>query len=571
MRLLYFFCLGIALMSGQTGCQRAPKATDSPRVRMSTPTPPPAVATAPAPTTVVATPVALTPAPRPTPAFDTLLLEPPLDPTGPTPLKREFRAIWIATVDNIDWPTKKGLPVADQQRELRELLDMSQQTGMNAVVVQVRAAADAFYAKSAEPWSEWLTGQQGLAPYPFYDPMEFMIQEARARNLEFHAWLNLDRATFSKTASVAPTNISNQRPDWMVDYGGRRLFNLGLPDVRTYVAATVANIVRQYDVDAIHFDDYFYPFGATGTSFADDSAFAAHNTDGLDKDNWRRQNIDKLIRQIGDSIKHVKPWVKFGISPFGIWKNQKNDPAGSLTFGGQAYYDLYADIRKWAQEDWVDYMVPQIYFSTRFDRANYKTLVDWWVRNRGNHHLYIGQGPYRLGKSTKTDAGWGEASQFSDQVRHNRQYADVTGSVFFSAKSLKTNMGGSLDSLRLNFYRYPALVPTMPWLDATPPGQPQRLTATPAVGSVELQWEAPAQPTPLDQVRTYVVYRTEGLRLPRTTDPRRILAICQPGAACRYTDRTADPKKQYTYVVSATDRLQNESAGVPVVYRGGFN
>ncbi|MBO0949592.1 glycoside hydrolase family 10 protein [Fibrella forsythiae] len=566
MRTVYSIGLLLLLVFGLLRCHRATKSTGSARVVVSTPSAP-TVVSPPTPTTIA---VAKIP-PRPVPVFDTLLLEPPLDAGAAAPIKREFRAVWIATVDNIDWPSKKGLPVVDQQREFMELLDMSQQTGLNAVVVQVRAAADAFYAKSAEPWSEWLTGQQGLAPDPFYDPMEFMIREARSRNLEFHAWLNLDRATFSKTASVAPTNISYQRPGWMVEYGGRKLFNLGLPEVRAYVAGTVANIVRNYDVDGIHFDDYFYPFGAVGQSFADGAAFQAYNTDGLKIDDWRRQNIDKLIRQIGDSIHAVKPWVKFGISPFGIWKNQKSDPDGSVTFGGQAYYDLYADIRRWAREDWIDYMVPQIYFSTRFDRANYKTLVDWWVKNRGNHHLYIGQGAYRLGKNTKTDTGWGEASQLADQMRHNRQYADVTGSVFFSAKSLKTNMANSRDSLRLNFYQHPALIPTMPWLDAIPPGQPQNLKAAPAVDGVELFWQEPTQANELDRVRCYVIYRTDGIRLPRTTDPRRILTICRPEEGTRLVDRTADPKKKYTYVITAMDRLHNESNGSTLVYKGGFN
>ncbi|XWW47156.1 family 10 glycosylhydrolase [Fibrella sp. USSR17] len=566
MRTVYHIGLALFAVFSLLRCHRSPKPSESARVVVSTPKAS-TVATPPTPATAAVTKIA----PRTVPLFDTLLLEPPLDAGPIAPPKREFRAVWIATVDNIDWPSKKALPVADQQREFIELLDMSQQTGLNAVVVQVRAAADAFYAKSAEPWSEWLTGQQGLAPSPFYDPMEFMIQEARARNLEFHAWLNLDRATFGKNASVAPTNISYQRPNWMVEYGGRKLFNLGLPDVRAYVAGTVANIVRHYDVDGIHFDDYFYPFGAVGSSFADDAAFQQYNADGLKREDWRRQNIDKLIRQISDSIHAVKPWVKFGISPFGIWKNQKNDPEGSVTFGGQAYYDLYADIRRWAKEDWVDYMVPQIYFSTRFDRANYKTLVDWWVKNRGNHHLYIGQGAYRLGKNTKTDTGWGEASQLADQMRHNRQYADVTGSVFFSAKSLKTNMASSRDSLRASFYQYPALIPTMPWLDATPPGQPQNLKAAPAIDGVELFWQEPAQDTELDRVRCYVIYRTEGIRLPRTTDPRRIINICLPDGGTRFVDRTADPKKRYTYVITAVDRLHNESTGSTLVYKGGFN
>ena len=553
------------LAVGLTRCHRNPQQGDSGRVVVNTPLPtPPTQHTV---AVAMPTPPKLTPKPAP----DTLLLEPPVDGGLATSPKREFRAVWIATVDNIDWPSKKGLPAADQQREFTELLDMSQQTGLNAVVVQIRAAADAFYAKSSEPWSEWLTGQQGLAPDPFYDPLEFMIRESRARNLEFHAWLNLDRATFSKNASVCTTNICYQRPNWMVEYGGRKLFNLGLPDVRAYVAGTVANIVRNYDVDGIHFDDYFYPFAASGQSFADETTFQLYNADGLKKDDWRRQNIDKLIRQIGDSIHAVKPWVKFGVSPFGIWKNQKNDPEGSLTYGGQAYYDLYADIRKWAKEDWVDYMVPQIYFSTRFDRANYKTLVDWWVKNRGNRHLYIGQGTYRLGHNTRTDSGWAQPAQMADQMRHNRQYPDVTGSVFFSAKSLRDNLGKSRDSLRTDFYKYPALVPTMPWLDATPPGQPRDLKCAPAQDGIELFWQEPNQPTELDKVRYYVVYRTDGSRLPRTTDPRRILTTWLPETGTRLVDKTADPKKGYTYVITSVDRLHNESVGSTVVYRGGMN
>ncbi|MEZ0612129.1 glycoside hydrolase family 10 protein [Fibrella sp. WM1] len=561
MRIICSVGLVMLLLLSLLRCQR-PTKPEPPKKTITTAIPEP-----------VTPPVSVTVAaiqPRPI-VSDTLLLEPPIIDSSGTlpPLKREFRAVWIATVDNIDWPSKKGLPVADQQREFLELLDMSQQTGLNAVVVQIRAAADAFYAKSSEPWSEWLTGQQGLAPDPFYDPMEFMIREARARNLEFHAWLNLDRATFSKVASVAPTNISFQRPNWMVEYGGRKLFNLGLPEVRAYVAGTVANIVRNYDVDGIHFDDYFYPYAVAGQTFADDATFQQFNPDGLKKDDWRRQNIDKLIRQIGDSIQVTKPWVKFGISPFGVWKNQKNDPQGSLTYGGQAFYDLYADIRKWAREDWADYIVPQIYFSTKFDRANYKVLVDWWIKNKGNRHLYIGQGPYRLGRGS--EAGWLEPKQLGDQLRHNRQYADVLGSVFFSAKSLKNNLLACRDTLQTRFYQHPALVPTMPWLDDVPPGQPQNAKAAPLTDGIELFWEEPAQPTELDRVRYYVVYRTEGVRLPRTTDPRRILAIRPAEQGTRLIDRSADPKKRYTYTITAFDRLHNESAATSVVYRAGVN
>lgn len=478
---------------------------------------------------------------------------------GQAPPKREFRAVWIATVDNIDWPTRKGLPTADQQREILAMFDQQQQMGLNAVVVQIRSAADAFYAKSSEPWSEWLTGQQGLAPDPFYDPLEFMIEQAHQRGLEFHAWFNLDRATFSKSASVAPTNIVHRRPEWMLEYGGRKLFNLGIPAVRSYIAGIVANVVREYDVDGIHFDDYFYPYAEPGQVLRDDSTYQAHYN-GMLKADWRRNNVTRLVAELRDSIRANKPWVKFGISPFGIWKNQRSDPEGSLTNGGQSYYDIYADSRKWVREGLIDYIVPQVYFSSEFGRAPYRTLVEWWSRNTGKVHLYVGQGAYRVGRGSERDPGWGRATEFPDQMRYNRQQKAVLGSVFFSAKSLKTNPLAIRDSLQTNFFRYPALVPTMPWLDSIPPLAPRELKAATVPEGIELFWQQPAPALDGDGASAYIIYRFEGRR-PRLMldDPRFIIARCFGEASTRFVDKSADLKKKYVYVVTAIDRLQNES------------
>lgn len=479
--------------------------------------------------------------------------------SGPMPPKREFRAVWVATVDNIDWPSKKGLPVADQQHEIVEMFDQQQQMGLNAVVVQIRSAADAFYAKGSEPWSEWLTGQQGLAPDPFYDPLEFMIEQAHQRGLEFHAWFNLDRATFGKLASVAPSNIIYRRPEWILTYGGRKLFNLGVPAVRSYIAGIVANVVREYDVDGIHFDDYFYPYAVAGQTLRDDSTYQA-NYNGMRKDDWRRDNVTKLIVELRDSIRANKPWVKFGISPFGIWKNRVNDPEGSATNGGQSYYDLYADTRKWVRDRLIDYIVPQVYFSSEFTRVPYKTLVDWWTRNSGSCHLYIGQGAYRVGHGSERDPGWGRATEFPDQMRYNRQQQSVQGSVFFSAKSLMTNPLAIRDSLQTNFYRYPALVPTMTWLDSIPPLPPRDLKAADTAGGIELFWQQSAQALDGDGANSYVVYRFEGKRPPLlTSDPRYIVARCIGASSTRFIDKTANPGKKYVYVVTALDRLHNES------------
>jgi uncharacterized lipoprotein YddW (UPF0748 family) len=485
----------------------------------------------------------------------------------PAPPKREFRAAWIATVDNIDWPSKKGMMADIQQRELLEYFDQQQQMGFNAVVVQIRSAADAFYAKSSEPWSEWLTGQQGLAPEPFYDPLEFMIEEAHQRGLEFHAWFNLDRAVASPRASVASTNIIHQKPEWMLTYGGKKLFNLGVPAVRSYIAGIVANVVREYDIDGIHFDDYFYPYAIAGQVLKDDSTYQA-NYNGMKKDDWRRDNVTKLVIELRDSIRAYKPWVKFGISPFGIWKNQRNDPDGSATNGGQSYYELYADTRKWAREGLIDYIVPQVYFSSEFNRVPYKTLVDWWTKNTGKAQLYIGHAAYRVGKGSERDPGWWRESQFPDQVRYNRQQQRVQGSVFFSARDLKKNPMAIRDSLRTNFYRYTALVPTMPWLDSIPPLPPRNLKAADTAEGVELTWHQSAEAMDGDGANAYLVYRFDGRQARvKLDDPRFIIARCNGEEATHFIDKTAEPGKRYTYVVTALDRLNNESREVLVRIR----
>ncbi|MFD2572306.1 family 10 glycosylhydrolase [Spirosoma soli] len=559
MRSFAYVCLVLTAFLVNSCRQAKPVATKKP---LSKPAPSRPVAVKPAP------PKPKNTEPKPTTAVvvapvDTLETEEVAD-LSPAPPKREFRAAWIATVDNIDWPTKKGLPVPDQQREFVSMLDQQQQMGLNAVVVQVRSAADAFYAKSSEPWSEWLTGQQGLAPEPFYDPLEFMIEQAHQRGMEFHAWFNLDRATFSKAASVAPTNIIYRKPEWILDYGGRKLFNLGIPDVRSYIAGIVANVVREYDVDGIHFDDYFYPYAIAGQVLADDVTYQA-NFNGMKKNDWRRDNVTKLVVEIRDSIRANKPWVKFGISPFGIWKNQRNDPDGSATDGGQAFYDLYADTRKWVRDGLIDYIVPQVYWSSEFGRVPYKTLVEWWTRNSGKCHLYIGHGAYRVGRGSERDPGWGRLTEFPDQMRYNRQQPVVQGSVFFSAKSLRDNPLGIRDSLQTNFYRHTALVPTMPWLDSIPPLPPRDLKVATTPEGVELFWQQPAEALDGDGANSYLIYRFEGRRPHlRLDDPRFIIAKCIGESTTRYVDKTADSKKKYVYVVTAVDRLNNESREVVV-------
>ncbi|GAB2794953.1 glycoside hydrolase family 10 protein [Rhabdobacter roseus] len=471
------------------------------------------------------------------------------------PPKREFRAVWIATVDNIDWPSRKNMTPAQQRQEFAELLNFHKGVGMNAVFVQVRAAGDAFYAKSPEPWSEWLTGEQGRAPEPFYDPLEFMVKEAHRRGLEFHAWLNLNRLVHKSSTSVSAQNISRTKPNWILSYDGYKLFNFGLPEVRQFITDMTVNVARHYDVDGIHFDDYFYPYAAPGQVLQDDATYRQYGQGFANKNDWRRHNINLLIQQIHEALEALNPRLKFGISPFGVWRNHREDANGSETFGGLASYDhLYADTRKWLMEGWVDYIAPQVYFSSGFKKVPFRNLVDWWAENQFDRHLYIGQSAYRVGYQD-TDKTWQNAAEIPNQVRYLRaQGAD--GSVFFSSRSLRGNSLGFVDSLRTHLYQYPALVPTMPWKDNVPPLAPQNLKATLAPEGLELLWEQPEPAEDGDTARYYVVYRFDSEEKPSARDARRIIGLCHEGE--RFVDKTMEPGRKYLYYVTAVDRLHNE-------------
>jgi uncharacterized lipoprotein YddW (UPF0748 family) len=387
----------------------------------------------------------------------------------------EFRGVWIATVDNIDWPQKGDYNVESQKADFIRLLDMHLRNGMNAVVVQVRPATDAFYASPYEPWSQWLTGTQGKAPFPFYDPLQFMIEEAHKRGMEFHAWLNPYRANFSiARASIAPDHITNQHPEWFVDYGGKTYFDPGNKEGQAWVEKVVKDIVQRYDVDAIHMDDYFYPYKVAGKDFPDAASYAK-DTKGLSRDDWRRSNVDSIISQLSVMIKEVKPWVKFGISPFGVWRNSDKDPMGSPTKAGVTNYDdLYADILLWLQKGWIDYVAPQLYWEMDHKLVAFPTLVDWWSKHTYGRHLYIGQGVYRALETSPSSRAWKNKNELPNQIDLLRSYPEVKGSVYFSSKTFDSNPNGWSDSLRNNYYSKPALVPPMEWL----PANPNKVTAS---------------------------------------------------------------------------------------------
>lgn len=385
--------------------------------------------------------------------------------------KYEFRGVWVATVENIDWPSQKYLSTDSQRTEFIQLLEMHRRNGMNAIIVQVRPATDAFYPSQYEPWSEWLTGMQGRPPIPFYDPLEFMISETHKRGMEFHAWMNPYRAEFSiGKYPILKTHITKLHPDWFLTYGSIKLFDPGNKEVQQYVTDVVRDVVSRYDIDAIHFDDYFYPYRITGKEFPDTASFAKYGS-GLDREDWRRSNVDSIIVSLSKTIKQENKFCKFGISPFGVWRNIDKDPEGSNTRAGVTNYDdLYADILLWLKNKWIDYVAPQLYWEFSYRNAPFGTLTDWWAKHSYERHLYIGHGIYRALEGQS--AAWRNNNELPNQIKKVREYPEVNGSIYYSSKWFARNPNGWNDTLQNNYYKYPAIVPPMQWIDNTKPPAP---------------------------------------------------------------------------------------------------
>ena len=381
----------------------------------------------------------------------------------------EFRGVWIATVDNIDWPPKKIFNVDSQKADYIRQLDLHKKNGMNAVIVQVRTAADAFYPSPFEPWSQWLTGTQGSLPKPYYDPMQFMIEEAHKRGFEFHAWCNPYRADFDiGRTNIAPDHISRLYPEWFLKYGNQLFFDPGNKDAQQWVINVMKDIVTRYDIDALHMDDYFYPYRIAGREFPDSISYQKYGN-RQNKDDWRRSNVNYIIQQLSIVIKQQKPWCKFGISPFGVWRNIDKDPRGSATHAGQTNYDdLYADVLLWLKNKWIDYVAPQIYWEFTQPNAPYQVLLDWWNKQTYGRHCYIGLGIYKAG----TSKAWRDSTLLPRQIDSLRAKSNIKGAIYFSSTSFDKNPNGWNDSLQQNYYKMRALIPPMEWTDSIKPLKP---------------------------------------------------------------------------------------------------
>ncbi|CAN7474645.1 family 10 glycosylhydrolase [Massilia sp. LjRoot122] len=474
--------------------------------------------------------------------------------------KREMRGVWISTHISLDWPNRTQTP-AQQQAALKAILDHNKATGMNAAFLQVRSQADALYPSNLEPWSYYLTNQQGSAPSPAWDPLQFAIDETRKRGMEFHAWINPYRAVATasnqgNTAMYAANHVSRAHPEWMLTVGTVKILNPGLPAVRDHVVNVIMDIVNRYDVDGIHFDDYFYPNGTTG----DDDAYYADprgfpNT-AAGRADWRRDNINILVARVNDSIRAVKPWVKFGISPSGIYRSSTDPAVGSPTSSGtlQHYSAMFADSRKWIQQGWVDYLTPQVYWYIGQTGSDYKLLVPWWNDNAYERHMYIGLADYKMNTT-----GWTDPNQINNQIALNRASANISGQIHFRHAFLQADPLGYRSSLKNSTYARPALLPLMAWKGTQAPAAPAQLSA--AAGdnnAVQLAWAAaPDSADEYEKTRKYAIYRSEQREMDLGS-PANLLGVTDT-ATNTFADKGVAPGQYYYYTVTALNRLSVES------------
>jgi len=468
--------------------------------------------------------------------------------------KYEFRAVWVATVSNIDWPSKPGLTADVQKKEAIAILDMHKQLGMNTIILQIRPSADAFYRSELEPWSRYLSGKQGTATQPFYDPLEFWIEECHKRGMELHAWLNPYRVAQNTEEELSVDHIAFEHPEWIISYGNKLYFDPGIPETREFIVKVVKDIVQRYDVDAIHMDDYFYPY-PTSEPFPDTTSFRLYNR-GFQWESiadWRRENVDIAIKMINDTIKVTKPWVKFGISPFGVWRNIADDSTGSNTRAGATNYDdLYANIIKWQEKGWVDYCLPQLYWYIGHPAADFETLAYWWKDHSYGRAMYIGQAAYRVDPNSETPE-WREPNQLPKQIRMLRSIPEITGSAFYSSKWFFNDLLGFQDSLRNDFYQKPAIVPPMNWLDSTPP---EAITKLKKQGR-KIKWETQSTANEMDKPWQFVVYLNKESM---TFEPNSAedIFIIQKGKEIKF-ERLNRKKQRYEVRISVLDRMNNES------------
>ncbi len=465
--------------------------------------------------------------------------------------KREFRGAWLHTVGQSRYMERDRDAM---QRYLSETLDSLQQMGINAVIFQVRPSADAFYPSTLEPWSRYLTGTQGVAPSPQWDPLQYIIEQCHARNMELHAWLNPYRANTNVDVPLAPSHIYHKHPEWFVRYGNQLYFDPGLPECREFIGRVVDDIVKRYDVDAIHMDDYFYPYPIAGNEFPDDGSYARYGK-GMNRGEWRRENVNRLIEELHHIIRARKPWVRFGISPFGIYRNRASDPAGSDTNGLQNYDQLYADVLLWARKGWVDYLMPQLYWEVGHKAACSEVLIYWWNAHANQRHLYIGQDVERTMNALDINPRY---TQLNRKIQLSRYLDHVGGNCFWPGYSLLENYKGSADALKGYYHARQSLIPAYTFIDSQAPDEVKGLRTRWTAKGFELQWKRKNTRDEMQRQIYFCVYRFDKGEPIDLSDVSHLAAITRETRVLLPYERGS---REYTYVVTAVDRMHNESEG----------
>lgn len=515
----------------------------------------------------------------------------------------EFRGVWVTTVKMLDYPSRRHLKSDQLKAEFLEIVDSCQSIGANAIIFQIRPAADAFYDSPYEPWSEWLTGRQGRAPDPYYDPLEFMIEETHKRGMEFHAWINPYRAIATTgSAHIAPDHITRKKPEWFFNYGVNRYFNPGIPEVREYIIKIISDIVRRYDVDGIHFDDYFYPYPQRDANnkiipLPDYSTFRKYGKGFSDIKDWRRSNINMLVMEAHDSIKKIKPEVRFGISPPGVWRNSGHDPEGSATRGLAAYDWLYADVLLWLQHGWLDYVAPQLYWYIGHKHADFRILIDWWHNHCYDVDLYIGLNTYDI-DPTRQKKYWGDPNQVPNQIKLANSYSSVKGIILYRFQTLAKNPLGIMDSIKYNYFKIDSsqiiiaqntivkdtvdiffepdttsmivYEPKEEIIDTIPPLPPVNVEKYRIDKEITIAWDDPEGYERMsDTSNFYIVYAYQGKKKPeKLTTKHRYKVVFDNYIRFKRANKWQIFGKNYTFIITTVDKGANESKpSLPIVVR----
>lgn len=489
------------------------------------------------------------------PLLLSIFLSLPLSAANP---KREFRGAWLHIIGQTQYQDIQQKGTAQLKEYIANQIDRLHLAGCNAVIFQVRPTADAAYISDIEPWSSWITGKRGKAPAPLWDPLEFAIEEAHKRGMELHAWLNPYRVTSSPKEVLPADHISKKHPERFFKYDGKIFFDPAYQENRDYICEVVKDITKRYDIDAIHIDDYFYPYPVAGVKIPDDASYGKFG-EGMKREDWRRHNVDLLIEQMNSTIKETKPWVRFGVSPFGIWRNKKTDPRGSDSNGLQNYDGLYADVLLWAKNGWVDYLAPQLYWTLDFKAAPSRHLAHWWNENANGVDIFIGQDVQRTMNNADPQAG--DSNELATKVRLSRDLPNVKGNVWWHGYWVTGNMKGVADSLAY-VHQNTVAIPPAYGDHSVKPDAVSSLRKTIREGNTYIEWDSDKiMNKASDQIR-FVVYSfledeeadLDNVEAMMILTPRKEYLVSE--------DDDLEALKGMRFAVTALDRMNRESAPV---------